>query len=153
MISHMKTQHKEINLAAKAGSSDKPSTSNDAPTHNRPSPYANIFKLRTHTDREAMLQTTIPDWVQSNNPLPFHSPKAQRIHKGIFEQMVVDLVPFHEVNKPGFLRQYYRLVPNFKVATAKYYRSLLEPTYDKIRDATHVFLLTLFVWICGLLGP
>ena len=46
----------------------------------------------------------------------------QRYHKSIFECMILDLVPFSEVNKPGFLRHHQLLVPNFKVASEKYYR-------------------------------
>ena len=49
--------------------------------------------------------------------------------------MVIDLVPFHEVNKPGFLRNYALIVPNFEVASDKYYRDMLEPTYTKIKES------------------
>ena len=55
------------------------------------------------------------------------------IHKSIFESMLLDLVPFSEVNKPGFLRHHALLAPNFEVASATYYTSLLDPTYIKIR--------------------
>ena len=132
MSYHLEHFHKEIKLTDPKSA---PEPSHDD-FHRRPAPYANIFSLRTKTDRKAMFQTTIPGWVEHKNPLDFHSDKAQRIHKAIFEQMVLDLVPFHEVNKPGFLRTYAHVVPNFEVASDKYYRSLLDPTYDKIRYAS-----------------
>ena len=54
--------------------------------------------------------------------MPQDSLKAQRIHKSIFEEMVLDLRPFSEVDKIGFLRHHYLLCPNFEPRTAKYYR-------------------------------
>ena len=56
--------------------------------------------------------------------------------------MILDLVPFHEVNKPGFLRHHQLLVPNFKVASATYYASLLDPTYKKIRGSLEKKLIS-----------
>ena len=47
--------------------------------------------------------------------------------------MVLDLDPFRIVNKPGFLRHQALCVPNFEVASDKYYRSMLDPTYEKIK--------------------
>ena len=95
--------------------------------------YVNIFNLRTQDERKAMLQQTLPNFVESKRPFDFHSPQAQRIHKSIFERHVVDLVPWHEVNKPGFIRSYAIIEPRFKLASDKYYRSLLDPTYDRLR--------------------
>lgn len=47
--------------------------------------------------------------------------------------MILDLDPFRIVNKPGFLRLMAQTVPNLEVASDKYYRSMLEPTYDAIK--------------------
>ena len=63
-----------------------------------------------------------------------NSSRAQKIHKSIFETMLVDLVPFHEVNKPGFLRHHALVCPNFEVASDKYYRDMLDPTYERVKS-------------------
>ena len=49
--------------------------------------------------------------------------------------MVMDLVPFREVTKPGFLRLFTTAVPNFTVASHTYYRSMLEDSYNKIKTS------------------
>ena len=56
----------------------------------------------------------VPGWTERDT-IDIHSQRAQEIHKSIFEEMVLDLVPFTEVNKPGFLRHHQRLAPDFKV--------------------------------------
>ena len=56
--------------------------------------------------------------------------------------MVMDLVPFYEVNKPGFLRAWNTAAPNFTVASHTYYRSMLEGTYDKIKASLQDRLAT-----------
>ena len=52
-----------------------------------------------------------------------------------FQMMVMDLVPFREVTKPGFLRLFNTAVPNFTVASHTYYRSMLEDAYDNIKSS------------------
>ena len=128
---HLDTQHKEIKLTPATSTS---ANSNTTDGGRKSTPYASIFNLRSKKDRQAMLQTTIDDWKEAKHPLDFNSIKAQKIHRSIFECMIVDLIPFTEVNKPGFLRHHALLAPNFEVASDKYYRSLLDPTYDRIRD-------------------
>ena len=56
--------------------------------------------------------------------------------------MILDLVPFREVDKPGFLRHHQLLAPNFEVASATYYSSLLDPTYKKIRGSLEKKLIS-----------
>ena len=87
----------------------------------KPGPNAvKIFNLRSREDRDNMLQTTIQDWQAAKFPWPMDSIKAKNVHRSIFEMMVMDLVPFTEVNKPGFLRHHHRLVPNFTVGVITY---------------------------------
>ena len=133
MMYHLEHKHPEIKLTPGKSATPTQSSGNATRMHKSTGGYINIFNLRTREERKAMFQTTIPGWVENKNPLDINSIKAQRYHKAIFEQMVVDLVPFHEVNKPGFLRTYSIVAPNFEVASDKYYRSLLDPTYDQIR--------------------
>ena len=78
-----------------------------------------IFNVRSKKERNDMLQMTIPDMKAAREPWPMESIKAQNVHRSIFEMMVIDLVPFTEVNKPGFLRHHHRLVPNFQVTHSK----------------------------------
>lgn len=130
MKTHLEKSHPEIDLTPPVQDA---TPAKKVATGKANRGYVNIFSLRTQQERNSMFQTTIPGWVASRNPLDFHSLKAQKYHKTIMEQMIVDLVPFHEVNKPGFLRSYAVLAPNFKVASSKYYRSLLDPTHERIR--------------------
>ena len=138
MAYHIRNTHKDISLTYPQTEPEESTSNNDF--HRPPSPFVNIFNLRTHMERKAMLHLNMPGYVESTSLWPFHSPMAQRVHKTLFEQMVVDLVPFHEVNKMGLLRTLYVTAPNFKVASASYYRSLVDPTYDKIR---YVFFMKL----------
>lgn len=136
MKTHLKKYHPEIDLSVSA--QDAPSSSKAAKKGSKG--YISIFRLRTKEERQSMLEITIPDFLASRSMLPFHSPKAQRIHKSIFERMMVDLIPFNEVNKPGFIRHHYLLEPRFEIASDKYYKSLLDPTYERIREKLCIFL-------------
>ena len=91
-------------------------------------------KLKNVQERNHASQSTIPNWVESTNKLAFNSDKAQKIHKSIFEFMMIDLRPFSIVNDVGFLRMYQIVAPQFTVASEKYYRSLLVPTYEKVKN-------------------
>ena len=95
--------------------------------------YTQLFVLCPQKRRKELFQSTIPNWVEAKTMLPFGSKRAQELHKSIFEQLIMDNGPFYEVGKPGFLRTWQVAVPNFKVASEKYYRSMLEPAYDGIR--------------------
>jgi hypothetical protein len=39
------------------------------------------------------------------------------------------------VNDPGFLRHHALIAPNYEIASEKYYRSMLNPAYEKVKDA------------------
>ena len=95
---------------------------------------AKLYELCPKKRRTELFQSTIPGWVEAKTELDFHGPKAQKFHKAIFEHMVIDLVPFYEAAKPGFLRLCAQMHPNFRVASPTYYRSQLEPTYDNVRQ-------------------
>ena len=73
-------------------------------------------------------------WVKSRTQLDPKGPKAQRFHKLIFERMVIDLDPFYSVCKPGYLREMAELCPNFTVGSDKFYRSMLDPTFEKVEN-------------------
>ena len=88
--------------------------------------------LRSKNDRKAALNVSLPDFIASNTKWSFNSEKAQRLHKAIFEELIIDLQPFTHVDGLGFLRTKQMTVPQFEVASSKYYRSLLEPTFEKV---------------------
>ena len=94
---------------------------------------AKLYELCPKKNRGELFQSTIPGWVESKTELDFHGAKAQRFHKSIFEMLVLDLAPFYEVHKPGFLRHHQIMYPNFTVASPTYYRSMLEPSYDAVK--------------------
>ena len=60
-----------------------------------------LFNLRSKKDRKTMLCHTIPGWVASTSKYEFYSPKAQSLHKSVFEMVVLDGQPFTFVNDPG----------------------------------------------------
>ena len=88
--------------------------------------------LKSKRDREAALDVSLPDFIKSKAKWAFHSEKAQKLHKAIFEEIIIDLQPFTLVDGLGFLRTKQITVPQFEVASSKYYRSLLEPTFEKV---------------------
>ena len=51
-------------------------------------------KAKSKKARQTLFQKTIPQVVQEKEPLPFHSTRAQEIHKAIAEYLNVDMVPF-----------------------------------------------------------
>ena len=135
---HMDHRHREVEWKDK-GPSGQPSSSKNpdnisATKYNaicKRGPYAMIYSLCSKGKRSEMFVRTIPGWIQSKTMMKFNSDGAQRLHKSIFEMLVMDLMPFHTVSKPGFLRHQALSVPNFEVASDKYYRDMLDPTYDR----------------------
>ena len=72
--------------------------------------------LRTKDERKQYFQQTITGWQESQTKLTFDSPKAQMLHKSIFEMIILDDQPFTFVNDRGFLRHHQKLAPNFVVS-------------------------------------
>ena len=72
--------------------------------------------------------------VEASQPMPFHSEKSLHIHKVLFEYLVSDCVPWNAINGPGFQRLCHELNPRFQVASESYYRSLLDPTFEKLKE-------------------
>ena len=69
--------------------------------------------------------------------------------------MVTDMLPWTTVEGAGFLRMYKQSCPNFEVGSESYYRSQLDPNYEKIKnkikekiesDNPDVFATTLDGW-------
>ena len=113
---HMQSKHRFIDVPAGSKAST-PSSSKG----NTTVPIWS-WKLRSEKARNDMFEYTLHDWNPPKSYMKPGSAEAQKIHKAIFEQMLLDLVPFTEVNKPGFLRKHALLCPDFKVASDKYYR-------------------------------
>jgi hypothetical protein len=49
--------------------------------------------------------------------------------------ILLDIQPWSVVNDPGFLRHHALIAPNYEIGSEKYYRSMLNPTYEKVKDA------------------
>ena len=90
--------------------------------------------------------------VQEKEPLPFHSTRAQEIHKAIAEYLNVDMVPFDAVNSSGFLRLMKIMEPRFEVASHTYYISQVEvfrlTLYPSLPNGGASVLCILFTLIC-----
>ena len=135
---HMDHIHSEIVWNAKEKSNEQRDEPNEPPmsakTHEaicKRGKYAQLYSLCSLERRPELFQSTIPNWVAAKTTMKFGSERAQRIHKSIFEMLVMDLLPFHTVNKPGFLRLQAVNTPNFDVASDKYYRDMLDPIYNR----------------------
>lgn len=94
--------------------------------------YAELHALCPLKKRKALFQMSIEDYKEGP-VLPFNSPKAKRLHKSVFEYLIMGNHPFYEVCKPAFLRHHAIVAPNYQVASDKFYRSMLEPAYAGIR--------------------
>ena len=114
-----------------------------------------LYELCPKKRRVELFQSSIPGWVEAKTKLNFHGEKAQKFHKAIFEKCVIDLDGFYEVAKPGFLRMCAQLHPNFEVASKSYYRSMLEPAYERVKgvireklelDAPPIIAIGLDLW-------
>ena len=105
-----------------------------APSRKR-GPPTSIFNMCAKKCRTELFQSTIPGHMESTTKLKFTSEKHQRLTKSIFEMLVVDLLPWHTVSKPGFLRHQVIATPNYLVPSEKYFREMLEPTFEKVKSA------------------
>ena len=135
---HMDHKHSDIEWKAKEKSAEPsdagPPGKTNATQYNairKRGSYALIYSMCPKRRRPELFQSTIPNWVEAKTMLKFTSEKAQRYHQHIFEMLVMDLLPFHTVSKPGFLRLQAVQVPNFDVASDTFYRNMLGPSYDR----------------------
>ena len=114
---HMDHTHPTIEITESANVSDK-NVDNTATKRKSTVP---LWKFRNKQERVEMCRATIPGWTPPKTMLPRDSPRAQSIHKSVFEEMILDNVPFSEVDKPGYLRHHAIVCPEFELASAKHY--------------------------------
>ena len=137
---HIKHVHPEVELAPAAessGGSTDPQVSTAVIRKRGGSSYAYLYSLCSKQRRTELFQTTIEGWIEAKTMLKDDSPKAQRFHKYIFEWLVMDLQPWHAVSKVGFIRMQQVQVGNFKVNSAKHYREMLDPAYERVKSGMH----------------
>ena len=92
-------------------------------------------KARTKKARQELYQKTIPQTIQEKEPFPFHSARAQEIHKALAEYLCVDLVAFDAVNSSGFLRLLKILeISRSQVASHTYYKSQVQVIFEKLKS-------------------
>ena len=107
MKNHLDRIHsKELKEISAKGPSAEPSSEPikdvDTETRKRGSGnYTELFSLCPQKRRKELFQSTIHDWVEAKTMLHFGSERAQRLHKRIFEMLIMDNQPFYEVMKPG----------------------------------------------------
>ena len=136
---HFKAKHEKEIKSKETQASE--SQSQDAPLQifdinadgSRKRKNVTILDLCAKKNRSELFQSSIPGWIESKTTLKFGSEKAKRMHKSVFEYLVLDLKSFHSVALPGFLRHQQIMMPNFQVASPKYYRSMLDPAYESIK--------------------
>ena len=134
MKAHLERKHSEQLKAIAADQQTEETT--PAPVESRKrggASYTMLYSLCPQKRRKELFSFTIKDWVEANTTLHHGSPKAQSLHKIIFEYMIMDNIPFYEASKPGFLRMLGVAEPRYKVPSEFYFRSMLEPAYNGIR--------------------
>ena len=128
MRQHLKFKHKpEFKILE--NSSKKRENEEENPDESEPK----LKNLRSKAERTAAIQSTIPGYIESVTKWSFDSPKAQEIHRKVFEMLVLDTKPWHHVNDLGFNRLMATTSPKFVLASDTYYRNMLIPTYEKIK--------------------
>jgi len=137
LSSHLKTNHPQITETNQAKMTNFTATDN---CQSESEPVSKkrkmqIFDIKSKKQRADMLQCTIPGWVDTNTKIDTNSEKGQKFHKSIFEMILLDIQPWSVVNDPGFLRHHALIAPNYEIGNEKYYRSMLNPTYEKVKDA------------------
>ena len=80
-----------------------------------------------------MLPSTIPGWVDTSSKIELISEKNLTFR--IFEMIVLGLQPWSIVSDPGLLRHHAVFTPNFDIGREKYYCSMFNPAYEKIKLA------------------
>jgi hypothetical protein len=137
LSSHLKTSHPQIKEKNQTKITSFTETENcqsesEPVSRKRTMP---LFDIKSKKQRTEMLQCTIPGWVDTNSKIDTNSEKGQRFHKSIFEMILLDIQPWSVVNDPGFLRHQALIAPNYEIASEKYYRNMLNPTYEKVKAA------------------
>ena len=99
-----------------------------------------IFNLRNQSQKQRFLQqTSITSYVGGSHTLgqaagstyDIHDQRAKEKHKGILMMVIMDLQPWSIVNDPGFVYCAHQLDPHYRIASATFYRSLLDKVYQK----------------------
>ena len=122
----MDKQHPEVSQKSDgSGPSQAAENTANAEVFKRSSDEICIWSCRTKKQRTALYQSTIPEWTEPKTMMAHNHAKAQKYHRSIFEMMVLDLAPFNVVNKPGFLRNYALLAPNFEVSFINVHKFVL----------------------------
>ena len=98
MKNHMAKVHKRVKVQENKKPDD--SSFGGEGTHKR-GPSSSIFNMCAKKRRTELFNSTINDWVDSRSKLKFESEKHKRLTKSLFEMLVIDLLPWHTVHKPG----------------------------------------------------
>ena len=141
MKDHLSKIHQDVPLDVSSNNQEQSEDQQEASettssSSKRSGTMAQLHVLCSRKNRKELFKTTIPEWVESTTQMDHHSPRAQKFHRAIFERMVLDLVPFYEAAKPGYLREKAVMNPNFTVASPTYYRSML----GKLQNSILIFL-------------
>ena len=142
MMQHLKLHHPKQNLEwmkkkdekNKAVAEKRKADDDDDEIETGP---AKLWNLRTHGQRQEFLhQAKVSDWCTAGSTCQestydIHDLRARERHRGVLMMVILDLQPWSIVNDPGFLYYSNTLDPHYKVASDKFYRGLLNKTYDK----------------------
>jgi len=138
LLSHLKTHHPLVTKTSPASLTTRtpkvPQKEVSKPKENRKKTIP-IFNIRSKKQITEMLESTIPNWVETSSKIESNSEKGQKFYKSIFEMIILDMQPWSVVNDAGFLRHHAMIAPNFEISSDKYYRSMLDPAYEKIKTA------------------
>ena len=139
MKTHLDRKHsKELKEIAAKEQPAEPSNEStiDAGTETRKrgsGNYTELFSLCPQKRRKELFQSTIHDWVEAKTMLHFGSERAQRLHKSIFEMLIMDNQPFYEVMKPGlWLNIFFTLVSKYTWSEVEWGLVSVHATIDHV---------------------
>jgi hypothetical protein len=142
MISHLKAKHPKQNTDFLKKKEEKDWTAREKrkemeDDEEMESGSLPVWNLRTSKQRrEFLVQSKVSSYVVGNSSnggstYDIHDARAKEKHRGILMMVVLDLQPWSIVNDPGFLYFSSQMDPNYKVASDKFYRGLLDKAYKK----------------------
>ena len=96
--------------------------------------------------RRRTIQSTVVDTINAQEQWTFHDPRSMRVHRLVTEKIIIDEDPLREVEKTGFMRLMYGILPKYQLPSRTWVRETGIPaTYDTLR----VLFLALLAGMVG----
>ena len=64
-------------------------------------------------ERRKAIQAPVTETINAQEPWGFHEARSMRVHRLVTEKIIIDEDPLCEVEKEGFMRLMYGIVPRY----------------------------------------